>query len=155
MSNAKRPEGWKDCCLCCQSLSDHNAMPNPRSLEASDDGREPQHIPAKLPSLTALQYLVLELLSSQTGSVSAFQLKQGLDVLAPGYDGPKFYQLMGRLVRDGLVTAESGTIRTEGGTVERTFYASTKTGIEALVVTREFYTTRHRLLAILSGESTA
>lgn len=130
-------------------------MPNPRSPEARDVGREPQYVATELPSLTALQFLVLDLLSSRTGPVSAFQLKQGLAELAPGYDGPKFYQLMGRLVRDGLVTTESGTINTEGGTVERTFYTSTKTGTEALVVTREFYTTRHRLHAALSGETTA
>ena len=130
-------------------------MTNPRSPEASDDERKPQHVATEFPSLTVLQFLVLDLLSSGSGSVSAFQLKQGLSELAPGYDGPKFYQLMGRLVRDVLVTTESGTIRTEGGSVERTFYASTKSGREALVVTREFYTTRHRLHAILSGESTA
>ena len=114
-----------------------------------------EHAPTELPSLTALQFLVLELLSSRTGSVSAFQLKQGLAELAPGYDGPKFYQLMGRMVRDGLVTAETSAIYTEGGSVERTFYASTKSGREALVVTREFYTTRHRLQTALSGETTA
>ena len=130
-------------------------MPNPRSPEAGDYEPEPQHVSTKLPSLTALQFLVIDLLSSRRGSVSAFQLRQGLAELAPGYDGPKFYQLMGRLVRDGLVTAESGTISTEGGTVERTFYAPTHTGIEALVVTREFYITRHRLHVILSGETTS
>ena len=130
-------------------------MTNPRSPEASDDEREPRHVATVLPSLTALQFLVLELLSSGTGPVSAFQLKQGFADMAPGYDGPKFYQLMGRMVRDGLVTAETSAIYTEGGSVERTFYASTKSGREALVVTRKFYTTRHRLHAILSGESTA
>ena len=130
-------------------------MPNPRSPEAGDYEPEPQHVSTKLPSLTALQFLVIDLLSSRRGSVSAFQLRQGLAELAPGYDGPKFYQLMGRLVRDDLVTAETGAINTDGGLVERTFYASTKDGTEALVVTREFYTTRHRLHVILSGETTA
>ena len=130
-------------------------MPNPRSPEASDGERESRHVATELPSLTTLQFLVLDLLSSRRESVSAFQLKPGLAELDPGYDGPKFYQLMGRLVRDGWVTAETGAINTEGGTVERTFYTPTNAGTEALVVTREFYTTRHRLHAALSGETTA
>lgn len=130
-------------------------MPNPRSPEASDDEREPPHVATELPSLTTLQFLVLDLLSSRTGSVPAFQLQQGLAEMAPGYAGPKFYQLMGWMIRDGLVMAEAGAINTEGGTVERTFYAATKAGTEALVMTREFYTTRHRLHAALSGETTA
>lgn len=130
-------------------------MLNPRTPEASDDDSKPQHVATELPSLTALQFLVLDFLSSGTGPVSAYQLKQGLAEVAPGYDGPKFYQLMGRTVRDGLIAAESRKINTEGGTVERTFYASTKTGTEALVVTREFYTTRHRLHAALTVEPPA
>ncbi len=130
-------------------------MLKPRSPEASNDEPEPQHVWTELPSLTALQFLVLDLLSSRTGSVSAFQLKQGLADVAPGYDGPKFYQLVGRMIRDGHLTAESRTINTDGGTVERTFYSSTESGCEALAVTREFYTTRHRMRAVLTDEPSA
>lgn len=130
-------------------------MPASRTPEAGDDGAELRTGPNELPTLSTLQFLVLDLLSSQTGSASAFQLKQGLAQIAPGYDGPKFYQLMGRMVRDGLVVSEARMIATEGGAIERTFYASTNAGAESLELTREFYTTRHRLQAALLAEQSA
>lgn len=87
--------------------------------------------------------------------MSAFNLKDGLAQLAPGYSGPKFYQLMGRLVRDGLVATKSQSINTPGGMVERTFYTVTEGGRESLSVTRLFYETRHQIRAVLTDEPSA
>ena len=108
----------------------------------------------QLPTLTALQFLVLDLLSSESTSVSAHHLKRGLAPLASSYDGPKFYQLMGRLVRDGLISSEARSISTPGGTVERTFYATTERGYMTMTLARTFYRTRHRLNSALTDEST-
>ena len=99
----------------------------------------------QLPSLTPLQFLVLDFLAGSNTAVSAHQLMQGLRELSASYAGPKFYQLMGRLVRDGLVISESRTIATPAGQIERTFYGPTETGRRSLLLTRTFYETRHRL----------
>jgi hypothetical protein len=125
-------------------------MAKRQSPEANSDRAKPPEIPLSLPTLTPLQFLVLDLLSAGTQSASAHQLKQGVATLAQEYDGPKFYQLMGRLIRDQLVTAETRTISTSGGSVDRTFYTSTSQGLHALHRARLFYSTRHRLERTLS-----
>ena len=122
------------------------------SPEADEDRSNSPELSVLLPTLTSLQFLVIELLSSESASVSAHHLKLGLAAFAPGYDGPKFYQLMGRLVRDGLVTSETLPLATSGGTVERTFYSPTGRGGIALALARTFYMTRHRLRSALAGQ---
>ena len=130
-------------------------MPRRHTPEAKSNEQEPTTTVVVLPNLTALQFLVLDLLGSVNAPVSAYQLKGGLAQLAPGYSGPKFYQLMGRLVRDGLVSAETQPINTPGGMVERTFYSATESGRESLAVTRIFYETRHRIRVVLADEPSA
>lgn len=76
----------------------------------------------------------------------------GVASLADSYGGPKFYQLMGRLVRDELVIAETRLINTEGGTIERTFYLPTESGKNEIRRTRVFYATRHRIHKTLNNE---
>ena len=122
-----------------------------QSPEAGEDPASPA-TPITLPTITSLQFLVLDLLSHSDSPVSAHQLKLGLATWAQDYEGPKFYQLMGRLVRDQLVSSESKTIDTPGGSVERTFYTPTETGQEAGRLTRIFYTTRHQLRTAISSE---
>jgi DNA-binding PadR family transcriptional regulator len=127
-------------------------MAKRQSPEATSGSTKPPEAPLSLPTITHLQFLVLDLLSTENSPVSAYRLKQGAARLANDYDGPKFYQLMGRLIRDQLVIAETKAINTDGGSMERTFYTPTQQGLQALHRTRIFYTTRHRLQAALSGE---
>lgn len=127
-------------------------MAERKTPEAEGQATKASEIAPSLPSLTALQFLVLDLLSSNATAVSAHELKRGVATLAQDYDGPKFYQLMGRLIRDQLVTGQQRQINTEGGTVERTFYTPTESGRNSLVRTRVFYDTRHKLSTALTGE---
>ena len=126
-------------------------MPRRRTGEIGPNG--PKDTPQKhrLPDVTPLQFLVLDLLDTTGRPVSAHNLKKGIASVTPDYDGPKFYQLLSRMAVAGLVRIESRTIDVSGGTIERSFYEVTDTGRTTLSFTRHFYETRHSLMETLSS----
>jgi hypothetical protein len=101
-----------------------------------------------IPAITHLQFLALDLLTRKPDGLSAQQLNVGLAEFAPEYRGPKFYQLMKRLVEAGLVEAWSQPFDVGGTTVSRTFYRIATPGTAAWRITTEFYRVR---LAITRG----
>ena len=115
------------------------------SEAANTQTQEPQRKPETLPTITHLQFLVLDLLTKTRDGLSAQLLKDSVSGVSPDYGGPKFYQLMGRLAEVGLVEITSRDIAVAGGTVTRSFYQATPVGVAAWRVTTEFYTSRQNL----------
>lgn len=115
------------------------------SEAANTQAQEPQHKPETLPTITHLQFLVLDLLTKASDGLSAQLLKDGVAGVSPDYGGPKFYQLMGRLAEVDFVEITSRDIAVADGTVTRSFYKVTPAGAAAWRITTEFYSSRQHL----------
>ena len=100
----------------------------------------PQH---KLPRLTHLQFLVLDILVQESDGLSATQLRKMLEHYGESRQGPKFYQLMRRLEIEQQFRSRSRVFDVGGGQVRRTYYYATERGIA--VVAQETFWTSTRL----------
>lgn len=98
-----------------------------------------------LPTLTHLQFLVLDLIQNAHGAIAAQQLQGALAAAGVEHRGPKFYQLMKRLEEGGYVESKQQAFSVAGGEVQRTAYGLHKSGHVAWRLTREFYATRLQL----------
>jgi hypothetical protein len=105
--------------------------------------------PTAFPSLTHLQFLVLDLLGSSPDPLPAQLISEGVGAFFPDYSGPKFYQLMARIAEAGLIEAKSRNLDVAGGTVTRSYYRSTPEGRRAWRVSLDFYATRQRIAKLL------
>jgi hypothetical protein len=101
------------------------------------------------PVLTHLQFLSLELLNSSKEPIPAQVLNEAIRTFLPDYAGPKFYQLMERMIGSGLVTSEIRPIEVAGGIVNRTFYQPTADGRAAWHRSVTFYATRRQIAAMI------
>ena len=86
--------------------------------------------------LTSLQFAVLAKLSEERSgrSLRASLLEGGIDL-----NGPAFYQLMARLVRDGFVKSRLNEELIRDLAVKETFYSVTSRGKEVWAKTLNFY----------------
>jgi len=85
---------------------------------------------------------VLDLLIRSEDGLSATQLRESLSKDGQSRAGPKFYQLMKRLEKEGLVHAWSQSFDVGGGEVNRTYYRKTDRGDSLWQSTLEFYAAR-------------
>jgi hypothetical protein len=102
-------------------------------------------LPVPLPDLTHLQFLVLDLLIESESGLSASQLRESLNQHGEPRAGPKFYQLMKRLVKEGLIDTWSQSFDVGGGVVNRTYYKQTDLGHTFWYSTLRFYADRLRI----------
>jgi DNA-binding PadR family transcriptional regulator len=113
-------------------------MPPERSLSNGPS----QNPPSVLPSVTHLQFLVLDIVKAHAKGLSANDLREALLREGQAYSGPRFYQLLARLEASGWIDSWSQHFAVGGGTVERTYYRITSKGKSAWDVTLIFYRTR-------------
>jgi hypothetical protein len=125
-------------------------MGRKKSPETGKQAEESPRQSVELPTLTHLQFLVLDLMGSQGDGTSAQQLQANLLALNVDQTGPKFYQLMKRLEEGGYVESSQTRIEVAGGEVQRTFYKITNAGTVAWRLTGEFYVARLRANRILA-----
>lgn len=97
-----------------------------------------------LPTLTHLQFLVLDVLASTSEGASSQEIQDAIASYGQDYRGPKFYQLMKRLERDKLLESWSQAFDVAGSEVTRTFYRATAAGLVSWRLTLQFYATRLR-----------
>ena len=116
-----------------------------RSPEAASIEEHPQHQVLQIPTLTHLQFLVIDLLCSHAKEMSSPQVQGALSALGLEQRGPKFYQLMTRLAESGMIISFTQSFDIAGSEVQRTFYKATKQGIVAWRLTRAFYATRLKI----------
>ena len=115
---------------------------------SSNSERESENRPkdaAPLPTVTHLQFAVLDTLAAVRGGLSARQVRIGLLESGQEQNGPKFYQLMRRLVDAQLLESWQQEFDVAGADVNRTFYKITATGKAAWRLTLEFYAVRLRI----------
>ncbi|MEZ5952174.1 MAG: hypothetical protein R3C12_23890 [Planctomycetaceae bacterium] len=93
----------------------------------------------EIPQITHFQFLVLDLLARNSGSVPAQTLKNNIESFVPFYNGPKYYQLMKRMQIAGYVSSRSNCIEVAGSEVTRTFYSITPLGFSVRDKTISFY----------------
>lgn len=117
-------------------------MARKRNLDSAHEKNEAVEKPVPLPTLTHLQFLVLDILARFPRGTSAQNLREAM--LQVGHDqrGPKFYQLMGRLNEAGMVESWQQEFDVAGSDVSRTFYKLTAAGRIAWRITLEFYAVR-------------
>lgn len=123
-------------------------LSSPEARDSPADSAENAPTPAALPSVTHLQFLVLDLFRSTDVVVPAQQLMAVLQSLGVGTEGPKFYQLTKRMEQCGLIAAEKRRVDVAGGHVQRTFYRLKPSGVAAWRATAAFYETRRKLKAV-------
>ena len=119
-------------------------MPSKRGPESADKNPYASGGYAPLPTLTPLQFVVLDVASKTPAGVSARQLQEALALSGQDQRGPKFYQLMKRLVDAGVIESWNQEFDVAGGDVSRTYYKITAEGKVAWRLTIEFYATRMR-----------
>ncbi|MFO1003468.1 MAG: hypothetical protein U0936_24310 [Planctomycetaceae bacterium] len=107
----------------------------------SSNGGEP--IP--LPALTHLQFLVLDIARGNSDGISSHAMQEALRKEGQEQSGPKFYQLMQRLVSAGWIVSWSQSFDIAGSSVTRTFYKLSSEGTVAHSMTIAFYEYRLRL----------
>jgi len=104
-----------------------------------------------VPGVTHLQFLVLDLLNREPGGMPAPRLRSLLDEFGDVRAGPKFYQLMSRLVEAGLVEAWQQEYDLDGAIVMRTCYRLAKDGEVQRSITLSFYRARLQVDDVLRG----
>lgn len=104
----------------------------------------------RLPTLTHLQFLVLDVLTRRHEGASAQEVMDELSSFSADYRGPKFYQLMGRLADSHLITSWSQDFDAAGTTVTRTFYRIAPEGATAWRITCAFYESRFAIGKLLN-----
>ena len=117
-------------------------MVRKRNLDSADEKNEAVEKPVPLPTLTHLQFLVLDIVAGNAEGISAQQAQDVLSRHGQNHRGPKFYQLMKRLEEAGLIESWYQTFDVAGGDVRRTYYKVTTAGEVAWRVTVQFYLTR-------------
>ena len=98
-----------------------------------------------LPTISHLQFLVLDILGHAIGDVSATVLRKALSEYGDVRSGPKFYQLMRRMEEDRLLEVVHARFEIAGGEVGRTLYRRTGQGLEAWQAVLDFYLERGKI----------
>jgi hypothetical protein len=118
-------------------------MPRRKRSESAEDGDADAVVKSiELPTLTHLQFLIVDLIRSDNVEVSAQQVMGALSLAGVNQRGPKFYQLMRRLEESGLISSWQQRFDVAGGGIQRTVYKVTKQGLVAWRLVREFYAVR-------------
>lgn len=125
-----------------------NMCSNENSEMAGKDGEAIKPLP--LPTITHLQFLVLDIVLESSSGISSQQVQELLALNGQEQRGPKFYQLMKRLEQAGIIESWPQQFDVAGSSVSRTFYKGTKKGKIAWRITLEFYKYRFLLKNIVS-----
>ena len=124
-------------------------MPRKRPSEEAQNDEIATRRGVGLPTLTHLQFLVLDLVRTDSLEVAAQEIMSCLRDAGVGHEGPKFYQLMRRMEECGLVFARSKVIDVAGGKIQRTFYKLTAEGVTSWKLSANFYAARAKMVAVL------
>lgn len=108
-----------------------------------------QTVPDMLPSISHLQFAVLDQLVRRTRGASSDRIRCLMSEIGAEREGPAFYQLMKRLEDAGLLVSSPQEFNVGGGKVIRTHYRITVEGKTAWRDTLQFYAARLRASADL------
>lgn len=114
-------------------------LPNQSKAYATPANNMSRYTQPMLPTLTHLQFLVLNALAHKMEGVSATSLREILREQGSDAAGPKFYQMMRRLEEAKLAESWSQHVNIGSSTVSRTYYRATQHGNRAWQMTLAFY----------------